>query len=479
MRTAWLTVLTLTATSFADVFRPQLPIVGAISISRTYHSQPLLFWTIVIIVAWHIRLEGHIELLQRLRQPYESFLQRQILDAPLPLYKIQALILLSEWPLGVETQTRDPSWLYCGLAIQGARFMSLDRQQTIPSLRSLGVASGSIHARVNTWLGCFYVSTSLSMHLGLPPPVDSDLDFSAIQSLLQRQRTPSGFATRVRVQLVVAKFTALLTHDLDEATNLSFIRLLDTELNALKPDDQLSDNERKLVEISILDARMHFYAMFITKTPHGSTSRSIMLRQALTVAQSIIHLATAGWRNGPSGRLDAAERGTQRCFPKNHYRGFAFAAIFLLRFFHRSKSASIEDKESAAKHILLAQEHFNGCSLEQMDEFNRTAKLFEVLARSPSEGSESAKLRMNHRMGVSIVLDAVTDATEVRGRPVGVDEDEIPNHAEPFGQGSSGMMAEMSYSEHMSANTEFLRGFWNDPILSVLNFESYSPEFGF
>lgn len=471
--------LLLRYSRFADMFRPQLPITGALSISRVYHYQPLLFWTIIIIVAWHVRGESHTEILQQFRQPYETFLQRQMLDAPLPLYKIQALILLSEWPLGVDTQTRDPSWLYCGVAIQAARFMSLDRQQTIPSLRSLGVASGSIHARINTWLGLFYVSTSLSMHLGLPPPIDSDLDFSAVQGLIERQKTPSAFATRVKVQLVVAKFTALLTHDLDEATSLSFIRLLDTELKLIKPDDELSQDERRLVEVSILDAHMHFYAMFITKTPHGSTSRSIMLRQALTVAQSIIRLSTSSWRNGISGRFDTSMPETHRCLPKNHYRGFAFAAIFLIRFFYRSKSASAEDKDSVRKHVLLAQEHFKGCSLDAMDEFSRTARLFEILSQSRAEDSESAKLRMNHRMGVSIVLDAVTDATEVRGQPVEVDEDEHPRGSEPLpiGQDYFHAMTDISYpTGHIPTNTEFLRGFWNDPILSVLNFESFSPD---
>lgn len=458
------------------MFRPQLPIIGVLSISKTYHNQNLLFWTIVIVVAWHARVEGDPELLRQFRQPYETFLQRQILEAPLPLYKIQALILLSEWPLGVETQTKDPSWLYCGVAIQAARFMSLDRQQTIPSLRSLGVASGSIHARINTWLGCFYVATSLSLHLGLPPPVDSDLDFSAIQALLERQRVPSAFTTRVKVQLIAAKFTSLLTHDVDEATSLSLIRLLDTELNSLKLDSSLTRDEKRLAELSILDARLHFYAMFITKTPQGSTSRSIILRQALAVAQSIIHLSTSDWRNGRSGQFDAAAREKQRCFPKNFYRGFAFATIFILRFFYRSKTVSAEDKDSVAKYILLAQQHFRGCSAEPEDEFCRTANLFEVLSRTPSEGSESGKLRMNHRMGVSIVLDAVTNATEVRGQPVGVEEDQAASSTQLPEQGYWDMMNDVTWPADQTFSNEFTRGFWNDPILSVLNFNQFSPD---
>lgn len=152
--------MTNVAPSFANIFRPHLPIIGSLSIDHMFREQPLLFWTVVMIIGSHRPEKRFVDVDMRLKDPFIRFLNQQILDAPLPLYKIQALVLLCEWPLGVVTQANDPTWLYSGVAIQAARFMSLDRQQTVPSLRSLGVAPGNITARVNTWLGCFFVFTS-------------------------------------------------------------------------------------------------------------------------------------------------------------------------------------------------------------------------------------------------------------------------------------------------------------------------------
>lgn len=152
---------------FAGLFRPQLPLIGSISMRRIYDSQPFLFWTIVIVVASHFPGSPNHELYGLIQEPYRELLKEEILNAPLPLHKIQALLILCIWPLPVGHQPNDPSWLYCGIAIQAARYMSLDREQSVPSLRSLGVASDSAQSRVNTWLACFYIATS---YVDLPPP---------------------------------------------------------------------------------------------------------------------------------------------------------------------------------------------------------------------------------------------------------------------------------------------------------------------
>jgi hypothetical protein len=134
--------------------------MGPISMRVVYDSQPFLFWTIVIVVASHLTSSSNHELYSRIQGPYGKMLKEQILEAPLPLHKIQALMIICTWPLPVEAQPQDPGWLYCGIAIQAARYMGLDREEIVPSLRSLGVASGRAQARINTWLACFYVGTS-------------------------------------------------------------------------------------------------------------------------------------------------------------------------------------------------------------------------------------------------------------------------------------------------------------------------------
>lgn len=313
----------------------------------------------------------------------------------------------------------------------------------------------------------------MSVHLGLPAPIDSDLDFAVIQDFLRQSTIPPTFATRIRVQLIVAKFTALVNRDIGEAVSSSFVRLLDAELAALRPDALGDAEQSRAVELCILDAKLHFYTLFITKTPHETSSREIMLRTALSVALRIIHVSTAEWHDRPELKRDPDFIERQRSLPKNHYRGIALATAFLLKFFHHDSSSSPDEKQLAANHISLAGEHFRACSTAPHDEYSRTARLFEVLARSRPGEAGAKKLRFTHRMGVSIVLNAVLDATEVRGRPLELDDEDTPNQASSTSyQQLSGMYEpQMALDQNGGGETGILRDFWNDPILSMMGFD--------
>lgn len=313
----------------------------------------------------------------------------------------------------------------------------------------------------------------LSLHLGLPPPIDSDLDFGSIHSFLRRQTAPPTFAMQVRVQLIVAKFTSLLNHDMGEGASASFIRLLDTELDALRAEVSLEDEQMRAVELGILGAKMHLYALVITKDSNNSSSRQIMLRTARDVALRIIHISTLAMRNTPPDGKDQELIRRQRCLPKNHYRCLAFATIFLLKFFHRRGSDAPEEKQAVANHISMAQNLFKACATEPRDEYNRTAGVFEVLGRESPRSIEPSALRLTHRMGVSIVFDAVSHASEARGKPVEMGENEtIQDEGGAVGakvhEQLSGQPVELDPSD---TNSEFLRGFWSDPYTSLLSFD--------
>jgi len=144
--------------SFSRTFRPQYPILDSLSIKELYRSETLLFWTIVVIVNSRVPEPHAADLFRQLHDPYVRYLNGNILVAPPPLHNVKALLLLCQWPLPVEQQIRDPSWLYSGLAIQASRTMSLGRHDIIPSLQNQGLNSNIIKTRMNTWLGCFYIA---------------------------------------------------------------------------------------------------------------------------------------------------------------------------------------------------------------------------------------------------------------------------------------------------------------------------------
>ncbi|KAG4256058.1 hypothetical protein FPRO03_05006 [Fusarium proliferatum] len=406
---------------FAEYMRPRLPVVASLSAQAAYETQPFLFWTIVTIVLCRLPEPENIALFQLLRAPYERLVQETVTDAPLPLYKVQALLLLCNWPLPTEKQWKEPSWLYCGVAIQAARYLSLDRQQTIPSLRVIGVTSGSIRSRINTWLSCFSVSTSLSLHLGLPCPIESELDFAAIHAFLKRQTVPPAFAIEVRIQLVVAKFTALLNHELADGTSSSFLRLFDTELDAIKNEILPDEETKSIIEYAILDAKIHIYTLVITKSPANSSSRQILLRTARDIALRIVEIGTRAIRSNPENTTFIRR---EKCQPKDRHRCLGFSTIFLLKFFIRQSSDSPEERQIVANHVAMTQ----------------------TLCRASGK---------------------------IRGKPVEVEE------------GSGGMAGETTTEkEHghgdmmsqVDGNPEFLKNFWSDPYTSLLQFDPTSLE---
>ncbi|KAL8284517.1 hypothetical protein RB597_001947 [Gaeumannomyces tritici] len=472
-------------TAFVSVFRPQMPIPGSISMRSMHRSQPLLFWTIVLVVATHSPSPAFDGVLELLRRPYEAMLQRQVLQSPLPLHGIQALLLLCQWPLPCDKQSQDPSWLYCGLAVHGGRFMGLDRhhqeqQAAEPPLASLGVSAA--HApravRVNTWLACFAVSASLAMHLGLPPPIDSALDLSVIHAALPY--APATFVSHVKVQMAAVKFLTLLNHDIDSPGLSSILGHADSELEATKREAQSPAMEAddaglgRLLELNVLSVKIHLYALVLAKHHQNLTGSSaysmihVVPSRALDVAIRFIDLSTWDLRNMgcPGDRLPAQEHHLpnaaalrvklkRQCLPKNHFRCLALATAILLRFFRKQQQSSDGNKTnelggdlgvSVANRIAMSQRFVKACAGHDLDEFGRMATVFEALATqqqqqqqqtegqastgaSSSDAMTSPRLQVTQRMGVSILLDSITTSHQVRGKAVHI-QDEVASLGE-------------------------------------------------
>ncbi|KAH6900228.1 hypothetical protein B0T10DRAFT_554765 [Thelonectria olida] len=469
---------------FAEVFRPQLPLLEIINVRDIHVSQSFLFWTILVIVSSHLPGAPHQDVYTRLHEPYTKLLKEEALGVPLPLHKIQALIFLCAWPLPIEAQVKDPSWLYCGIAIQAARYMGLDREQPLPTTRSMGVTPGTRRARINTWLGCFYVGTSLSLHLGLQPPIDSDLDFAIIHTFLNEKTISFDFAAQVRIHLVIAKFTNILLQNTSDVVGSSLVRLVNGELDAIKSAFHDDDAGSLKLEFSILVTKLHFHALMITKSPLTSPSRELMLQAGLTAAMRIIYISSRPTRSTFSslgdGDLLSVQR--QRALPKTYYRGVAFATVFLITFFHLNASASQEERQSAASHISMAQSVFNTCSIDSLDEYARAARMFEILTRLPPGSADPNKLRLTHRMGVSILFNATRIADEARGRRT----DSVENLEGKGGVPQSASQAQeaqldMLYPMQQMGPAEFemLRQLgWVDPLTNPFNVDSiYGPQY--
>ncbi|KAF7554699.1 hypothetical protein G7Z17_g2701 [Cylindrodendrum hubeiense] len=260
------------------------------------------------------------------------------------------------------------------------------------------------------------------------------------------------------------------------------MRLVNTELDVLKSGFPENESGVLKVEFSILVTKLHFYALLITKSPPASPPRDIMLQTGLAAALRIIRISTIPTASSSRlGNLGLPSVQRERSLPKNYYRGLAFATIFLITFFHLNSAASREEQESAASHISLAQGVFKTCSIDPLDEYARTSRLFEILARLPPGSSDPTKLRFTHRMGVSVLLHALRLADEVRGRPTEVPQgpkldEPIPTYqSQPQDQE---LQPDMIYSiDQVNSDVDFLREFWGQPIMNILNFDAiYAPQ---
>ncbi|KAK8039027.1 hypothetical protein PG993_007438 [Apiospora rasikravindrae] len=419
---------------FATYYHPQLPILGRISMTDIYQSCPLLFWAIIAIVSLRMSEPAYQDLFRRLKQPYTDFLGREALQAPLPLQKLQAVLCVCHWTLGVKHQRLDPSWLYCGIAMNAAFYMGLNRPKPPPALRSIGVAPGNMEIRTNTWLGCFYVCNSLAMHLGLSPLISQPSDLRMTKSLFSGFRGPREFLAEVKVQQLISSFSSMLwpnTNDLD--VDVSLVRTIDEKLDEIS-DEQAGVSSDSTV-FTILTAKLHMYAAIVTRAPVDSTSRSIILKMGLGAALRIIDLAqtiTPKPATTAAVVFAAAEDGEnsdhnllshfqmtpedrQRALSKKHFLAIVFATVFLLRYFSLNSAVPADEQQRAANRVLAAHGLFRSWSLEPSDEYARAAVLFETLARQAPHRADTQKLRLTDRMGVSILFDAVSTAHELRG----------------------------------------------------------------
>lgn len=224
------------------------------------------------------------------------------------------------------------------------------------------------------------------MHLGFRPPIDSDLDFTTIETFLNRQSVPRDFATHVKVSLVVAKYTHLLVRNTNEATGLSLVRLIDSDLDSLRASYEVDEPGAERVEFAVLTVRLHFHALLLTMFALEPASRSITLRTALAAALRIISIAAARSRTADAERGSPGWIRVRRTMTKSYYLGVTFATIFLLKFFHLGGGAERAEREAAASHVGLAQDVFSSLSVEARDEYGRAAGVFKWLARSAQIG---------------------------------------------------------------------------------------------
>ena len=78
--------------------------------------------------------------------------------------------------------------------------------------------------------------------------------------------------------------------------------------------------------------------------------------------------------------------------------------------------------EVSRNHVAIAHAFFNNRAVHPMDEGARAARLFETLSRQQPSEVDISKLRIEDRMGVSIVFDAISTGHDLKNIPAVLEE---------------------------------------------------------
>jgi hypothetical protein len=148
--------------SFATYYYPHLPILEPVkSLESLFSDSPVLFWSIIYTASLHC--PNHSINVSAIREPFRSLLTGILCRPILSLKDLHALLVMCHWPFEVQSQADDPTWMYCGMAVNTALYMGLDKIDDEMFFGHSRVKQSYVFSdpryRRMTWLKCFQINT--------------------------------------------------------------------------------------------------------------------------------------------------------------------------------------------------------------------------------------------------------------------------------------------------------------------------------
>lgn len=276
------------------------------------------------------------------------------------------------------------------------------------------------------------------MYNGVSPHINETTELATIENFIRTYPIPPEFAYQVMVHHVMARFTTVVLENSQEAVSQSLVKLIDTELDSLKTRFPTPWSSR--IEMAVLVAKLHLYTMTIIRMPNV-TAREVIMKNGYSVALRIVYLSDKGlchYSDDKYPEMTAAS--LQQTCPKHHFRALMLAAVFLLRYFALNINVSSDEQETARNHVAIAQRFFTAGAIDAKDERARAALVIEVVSRQQPMDIDSTKLKIDDRMGASIVFDAITRGHELRNIKADVEERTSPKDTQDYQQQSAADM---------------------------------------
>ncbi|KAJ3577348.1 hypothetical protein NPX13_g3217 [Xylaria arbuscula] len=444
---------------YASLFHQRLPVIVPINVNAIYHSSQLLFWTVITIVASRTTIPSFEGLYAQIAGPFQDMLKTEALQAPLPMQSILALLILCVWPLPVDRQIKDPSWIYSGIATNSALYLGLHRA-TSQTLISKFTSPANSFEKITAWLGCFYVNSCLSMNLGLRVMLDSSSELARITAYLEDFPIPREFASEIKLQAIVADFKNVLSHTSSDGTiDSSILHILDRELDNLR--SSYPDQWPRMLEYNTLIAKLHMYVVVIARDyKTNNTARDILLKLCFSTSLRIVFLANVRRTeelpecHGLSASLQ------QRALPKSYFHGLCFTAVFLIRYFSLNPAASVEEQQLAANHVATCHAIFKSFP-SPTGEFARVARTIEDLCQLGPTTIEGGAVSTD-KAGVWVLIQALRVASQKRD-PVPADPEALCTPPAQSTSLSPSLSTSYQTLDLSAMDMMFPDQYWNDP----------------
>lgn len=409
---------------FLEKFLPFLPILTSRSATELYSRSQLLFWTVMLTASLS---EPEPTLYMSLASLIKQLaIETCWIRTPRSTHVVQALIILSIWPLPNEKVLDDCSYRFVGLAKNLALQLGLHRggefiQEFSRNQASLGPNSDLWRTR--SWLAVFFCEQFWSSALGLPPSINTT-DY-----LLENARVddtlPANFRCLISLSIFQCKLVNVMGISvtrsdglLEPSNRAASLNILDRELERLK--FKLNIMEGSAIEIYYLYLRLMICCFaFLPGTPIEDQVKYVST--AYLASTRIITISSQLVSNHSISLIE---------LPIYVRQAITYAAFLLFKL-HLSRYLIDKYVDSARQSIVTVHRLYRNTLSSWKDlqnDLSRTAKVLEnlniVLYTYPeifnvdegfsSEGSIISKMRSH--LTASLFYDLVWSIHEARRR---------------------------------------------------------------
>lgn len=207
---------------YFESFHPYLPIVRMREPDAIYNSGPVLFWVIMVTACRKSAHDGGV--FDFLVDSVKSEVWEAVSDPPMSLATINALLILSAWPLPTIRFMKDPSPIYASMLMNSCYLLGIHTGRgdypaiTYPAYR----LSVSNEEAVYTWVGYNIISQRISTYSGTP--ATGQFFNKTIDSILDRTspvQVPMYFYVLLESAAFLHRLSRSMAANLEEGRGVS------------------------------------------------------------------------------------------------------------------------------------------------------------------------------------------------------------------------------------------------------------------